>query len=210
MTRWLLPAVLAGGSTAVAVEPVVREVDLAVESLPTDVSYTLRTGSAGRSGSDAFADPLGVRLGLRWSTGQPGSDWAWLLGADAQTESATLSTSGSWSARSAAVCGGLAWQYDDHWSISGEALAGLGQAALATSGSGYGSRDFTGSQQVMGARVQVRWLPTRSWVVFVSGGWRRDSADLAGEDATLSLVRQGMVVGLGLAWRWAYEPPNLE
>lgn len=192
-------------------ELVRRDLGLALEALPADFDYRLTTPTGERTGSDGFDHALGLRLGGRWSFSSPGAAGAAVAGADLRLGDAVYAGSGTYRTVGLGISLGYAHTLGRRWTLSGEPLAELGWATLdldATAAAPAIAAD--GTHLLVGARVGALYALSRRWLVDASVGYADIVSDTEAGDRSFRLEQRGLMIGLGVIWRFSAAPARLE
>lgn len=193
-----------------ASELVVRDLRLALGSVPLSFDYDYSGTSASGSGSDSFDAGLGVEVGGRWSFARPGDSWGLVVGADLLLDAASYDGSDGLATSWLRVNAGAGWAVTDRFTGFAEVGLQYGLSALSLPSTEAAS-SFSADGTALGYDVRLggTWLPTRRFGVGGYAGWLISSHDLSG-DADVTLDQSGWFVGLELVWRFTDAPSRLE
>lgn len=212
MSRPLAAGLCALACHCPAAEAVVRDLSLLGEQVPVGFDYTLGRFPVQRSGHDALSDHLAWRLAGRWAWSRPGAATAPLLGLDLAWHPSDLANGGSAELLSATPVAGWCWAPLDRLTLAIEGFAGLGLNRLAfpSTASSYGW-SASGTCLGAGGRAGARWRFGEGLLLAAEAGWSWwDHRLSSGTMGDLTFTRQGLVLSLGLGWRFGSAPATLE
>lgn len=198
-------------AAAPAAELVVKDLGFSIAALPTAFDYELESPTLSRSGSDSFASGTELALGGRYGFARPGDALGLVVGADLLTDTWTYDGDGVLGSVGVRLCAGLGWAITDDWTLLAEPGMRYGASTIDLPGSAS-SEDFAGSGTSSGfdAKITVLWQLRPGLLLTAHGGWMSVTHELSDDDIDLSLDQTGLVVGLGMAWRWSTAPPRIE
>jgi hypothetical protein len=198
-------------ATAPALEVVRRDVVLAVEALPTDFDFTLDGPSGSTSGSDAFDTVLGLRLGGRWAWSQPGAAGALQLGIDGRLADAQYGPGGTYRTLGLGLSAGYAHVLSRDWTVFAEAIGEYGRASLDLDANATRAAvSADGSHLMYGLRAGALYALSRRWLLSGDLGYVRITSDTTSGDRDFTLEQSGLVIGIGVVWRFSDAPARLE
>lgn len=205
----LLSAAL--GASAATAELVVKDVGVSLSVLPTAFDYELETGTITRSGSDAFLSGTGLALTGSYGLARPGDAFGLVVGGELSADTWTYDGGGALATLAARVSAALGWAITDDVTLLAGPGVRYGVSTFDVPGTAT-SGDFAGSGTVSGfdARLAVLWQLRPGLLLTAHGGWLTQTHTLSDGDIDLSLDQSGLVVGIGLAWRWSTAPPRIE
>lgn len=203
--------ILASATAAQAAELVVKDLGFSIAALPSAFDYRIESPTLSRSGSDAFDSGTELALGGRYSFARPGDSIGLVLGADILTDTWTYGSDGVLGSASVRVSAGLGWAITDDWSLVVEPGARYGMTTLDLPGtSSRGDVSGSGSCSGYDAKLLVLWQLRPGLLVSAQAGWLDLSHEVSDGDIDLTLDQGGLMLGIGLAWRWSTAPPRIE
>ena len=196
---------------AQAAELVVRDGHFAVEMLPTDFDYELKSATSSGSSSDAFEQNIGIAAGVLYSFSGPGDVTGFIVGGEIAASQASYQSIGHLTSLSGRLQGGYAWAITDSWMVRGMAEVGYGFSTLdLTANSAFPAVSADGSLLGYGARVGIQYSFNDLLHVGLDVGWLDITHELSGDGVDLTLTNSGLVVGLGISYRLSNSPRPLE
>lgn len=209
--RFLCLATLGACCAAPALEVVRRDLVLALEALPTDFDYTLDSPLGSDSGSDAFDTVLGLRLGGRWAWSRPGAPGAIQLGADLRVADGDYGGGGVYRTLGVGLSAGYAHVLSRQWTVFGEAIGEYGWATLDLDANGSReSISADGNHLMYGLRAGALFSLSRHWLLTADLGYASIASEVSTGDRDFTIEQAGLVIGLGVAWRFSDAPARLE
>lgn len=188
--------ILAGGLLA-AEEPLLRDLSVRIESLPTAYGFVIRDdGGVERSGDDRFQRAFGVVAGLRSAPteGSWGPVYGWELAGGRSVadgvEFAEAEARGSL---------GLAWRPHPACLVLVEGLLGVGWGRFHVDALGP---TLTGPVFSSGVQAVLRWRIVGDWSLLGAAGWRTLEGTFRGDGDELEIRQSGRCYALGMAWAW--------
>ncbi len=198
-------------AAAFAAELVVKDVGLSLSVLPTAFDYELETGTLTRTSSDAFTSGTSLALTGRYGLARPGDAIGLVVGGELATDTWTYDGDGILGSLGLRVSAGLGWAITDNVTLLVEPGVRYGVSTFDVPGTTT-SGDFGGSGTCSGfdARMAALWQIRPGLLLSAHGGWLAQTHELEDDDISLSLDQSGLVVGLGLTWRWSTAPARIE
>lgn len=206
-----LPVLLAGTFALPAAELVVRDGHFALEMLPTDFDYELKSVTSSGSGSDTFDQHVGIAAGVLYSFSGPGDVSGFIVGGEIAAAQADYRSIGHLTSFGLRAQGGYAWALSDSWLIRGTAELTYGLSTLdLTANSAFPAVSADGSLFGYGGRVGLQYSFNDLLHIGLDVGWLDVEHDLSGDGVDLTLTNSGLVVGLGISYRLSNSPRPLE
>ncbi len=210
MLRGTVLAWIATAGTLAGSELVVRDATLDLHLLPTAFQYSVRDYAGSRSGSGSFDLALGAGAGLQYSFAPRASPHAGILGAEV-TYGRSVYTDATYTLVGGRLLGGYAYAINDWWHLVGLAWGGGGQARFSVAGSpALGSIAASGGYLEYGARIGVVHGLSERWLLSAAVGYCDVASRMDGAGSRLSIEGRGVVVGLGIAYRFSRASARLE
>lgn len=208
---WLLPLLFAA-SPAAALELVMRDVHLALETLPTDFDFTYTSaGNSTRSGEDAFDSGFALSGGGRWSLAPRGSRLAGVAALDAVVGNYVYDGSGINVTTGGRLGLGLGCALSDRWIILAGASAEYGLATFELPQSAAtGAIAVDGDYLGYGANLDGFFAVGERWWLQAGVGWRSLSYQLSGDGRAIDIDAAGVVFSVGAVFRYGIAPRRLE
>jgi hypothetical protein len=212
--KYLSATVLACiGASCWSAELVMRDFDIALESMPSEFEYTLSDEAGERDGTDTFDSGYGLAIGGTYSFAGPGSTHGMLAKLDATYATYAYGGSGSMTTYGFRVGGGYGYAISDNWTIAGIVHAGAGLSNLELPGNELFST-FTadGIYLAYGANLVAGYAVTDHIIVKLSAGYLMTTQALSAKetDIDLTIDTTGLTASLGLTWRFSTYPWRLE
>ena len=146
----LLMLTLAAAGAGNASELVVRDVNFAIELLPSAFDYTA-DGNTSRSGSDEFDRAIGIAIGCPYSFAGPGDSHGFLASGELAFSQATYGSIGHLTRYGVRIAGGYGYAFNDAISFSAMAKVGYGMATFDLSAnSGFPALSASGTTLTYG------------------------------------------------------------
>jgi hypothetical protein len=197
--------------SASAAELVVRDATLAIEFLPTDMTYNFSDPSLSSSGSDGFESHYGIAAGARYSFAGAGDKHGFVVGGAITAAQASYGSVGHLSSFGLRAEGGYAWAFRDNWIVSGIANVSYGVSSFdITSNSVIPAVSASGDYLGYGASVEISYAISDVFHVGLSGGWGHYGHDLSGGNLTMKLDNDGTMMAIGFSYRLSNSPRSLE
>jgi hypothetical protein len=191
-------------------ELVIRDLQADIELPPTKYSFQLNTPGGNRTGNDGFSSGSALTLGGRYSVSRPGDAFGLVAGVDLELAGYTDSYSDLLDVGGRASLG-AGYAVSDDWVLTLSAGYALGEGKYSANASnGAPQVDVHGPYHGEDVRLDVLYHVTRSIGVTAGGGYWRDVHKLSGSGSSLQLQRSGLVVGIGVTWRFFSAPVRLE
>ena len=199
-------------SSLPAAELVVRDLRVGLDLLPLDFAYTLQDSTGSRSGNDVFARHVGLAIGGRYSLARIGDSHGTIVGLDLAASRAEYTPA-------SAVIGtytlagelGYGWAMTDEITVLGTGRIGLGAAHGTFNGSGsFASYAPSGPLAEYGVRAGALWTVTDAIILDGTLGWRHAVTRMTANGRDLDLDTGGLLVSLGMSWRFTSSPWRLE
>lgn len=204
---------LAAGCAANATELVVRNIGLAIETLPTDFSYELKDDIGTRSGDDAFDSSYGLAIGGAYSFCGPGRSHGVIGSADLTYATYGYASSGSMNDIGARIGGGYGYAFNDRWTFDAMALIAGGMSTFDMPATdAFPEFKSSGIFIGYGADVGAAFTITEHIIAKLSVGYMQTSHALtvSDENIDLTLDTSGFHVLLGVYWKFTTLPWRLE
>jgi hypothetical protein len=191
-------------------ELVVRDLAAGVELPPTHYTFKLDTPGGDQSGSDGFSTGSALTLGGRYSVSRPGDAFGLVAGLDLELAGYTDSYSNLLDVGGRASLG-VGYALTDNWvlTLSGGYGYGVGKYR-ANASNGAPQIDASGPYHGEDVRLDVQYHLNRTIGLTAGVGYWRDVHQLSGSQSTLQLQRSGLVIGIGVTWRFISAPVRLE
>lgn len=192
-------------------ELVVRDLQLSLTVLPAGFSYTVTSPTVSGSGDDAFTSGTELSFGGRYALARPGDSLGLVLGADLISDAWTYGTSGSLVATGLRASAGLGWAMSDDWTLLVEPGIRYGINAFDLPSSSF-APDYsaTGTFSGYDARVTALWQISKGFLIEGHGGWMSVQHTSSSDEIEQTIDQSGLVVGIGVVWRWSSAPPRIE
>lgn len=199
-------------SSLPAAELVVRDLRVGVDLLPLDFDYTLKDSTGSRSGTDVFARNVGISIGGRYSLARIGDSHGTIVGMDLSVARAEYAPAdGVISTYALAGELGYGWAMSDAVTVMGTGRIGLGVAHGTFNGAGsFASYAPSGPLGEYGLRAGVLWTVTDTIILDGTLGWRHAVTRMTSDGRDLDLDNGGLLVSVGMAWRFTSSPWRLE
>lgn len=196
---------------AVAAELVVKDVGVSLSVLPTAFDYELKSETLARSGSDAFVSGTSLALTGRYGLARPGDSLGLVVGSELYADTWTYDGGGTLASLGLRVSAGLGWAITDDLTLLVEPGLRYGASTLDVPGSATsGELSGSGPSSGLDARLSALWQLRPGLLLSAHGGWLTQNHQLEADDIKLDLDQSGLVVGVGVSWRWSTAPPRIE
>ncbi len=207
--RWLLLAGCAASSQAS--ELVIRDAFIELELPPRDFSFTLDDGNGTRSGKDSFDSAYGLSINGLYSFAGAGDTHGFIVGGELALAQATYGSIGHLTSYALRADGGYGWAYSDRWTIKGLAFVGYGRATLDITGnSAFSAFSASGSQLSYGAKLGTVFTLTERFLLNADVGYLIATSELSGSGVNMTIDNAGLLIGLGLTYRFSASPSPLD